>query len=66
MENRAGSSVVEPAPTLEVPEGIATLLDAGDLQIELSTVQEATFYDQNREVIVEGNGCYCNPGQSCC
>ena len=48
------------------PEGVASLLAAGDLKIELSTVQEETFYDQNEDVLAFGDGCYCNPGKSCC
>ena len=53
-------------PSLETPKGVASLLDSGELKIELSTVQEETFYDQNEEMVIGGDGCYCNPGKSCC
>ena len=48
------------------PEGVVSLMEAGDLKIELSTVQEETLFDQNEDVLVPGDGCYCNPGSSCC
>ena len=48
------------------PAGVVSLMESGDLRIELSTVQEETFFDQNIEVLNPGDGCYCNPGHSCC
>lgn len=48
------------------PEGIVSMMEAGDLRIELSTVQEATFFDQNEDVLDPSDGCYCSPNRSCC
>jgi hypothetical protein len=58
MENKNAGCVA--------PEAIVSLMESGDLQIQLSTVQEETFFDQNIDVLNPGDGCYCNPGQSCC